>query len=817
MDVPDIPERAQRPFLNLHHRATEVRIMHSRRLIVRHALVCLSYVLLYLLLSRPEVIFFSRIGFVGWYPATGLVMALLLGISPRYAFLVCFATALAGKLIYAQPITTFSNTLGALGVAVSYGTAAYVLRGPLQIDLGLRRRSDMVRYVLVNSIAAVAATISGVACLIADHGITWSEYKWSAVGWFLGDAIGLIGVAPFLLVHPLPHVRAWLLPTPCQVRSAGAHSPASILRFNSLAEFAAQGVTMLAVLWAMFGTAGHRYNYFYLCFIPVIWMAIRHGVRRVVTGLLTLNFGIVMAMHFFPPTTFLFVNVAVLMLVLSTVGLIVGSEVSERNRLAADLSERTSYLDSLIQNSPLGVVVLNRQGRVELANPAFEKLFQYDRRELTTLDVATMEPCADGARDSTQLLTRIFAGDAVHKTVRLRRKGGEIFDVALHGVPLLLSGEVRGAYLIYEDVSQQIRAAEAQRQHAESLSQLVEELELRTKQMTSLNEMGALLECSGKVEEASTVVASSVQRLFPNGRSGALYLFKSSRDLVEAAVRWGKNERLTPTFPPQSCWALRRGQPHWSEARGTGIRCQHLPEGSPAEYLCVPMIAQGNTMGVLHMEFQSEAHSRYDSNPESFRESEQRLAISVASQAALSLASLQLREALREQAIRDPLTHLYNRRFLEESLERELQIAARKQQSLAVLFLDLDHFKRFNDCFGHEAGDLVLQSLGDVLRNFFRATDICCRYGGEEFAIILPESSARDAGIRADELRSEVKGLRIQYKKQTLGEITISAGVAAFPDHASTSTDLLKIADQCLYESKAHGRDRVTLAVPQNA
>jgi diguanylate cyclase (GGDEF)-like protein len=219
----------------------------------------------------------------------------------------------------------------------------------------------------------------------------------------------------------------------------------------------------------------------------------------------------------------------------------------------------------------------------------------------------------------------------------------------------------------------------------------------------------------------------------------------------------------------------------------------------------------------LHIEFQSEAYSRYDSGKESFRDSQQRLAISVASQIALSLASLQLRETLREQAIRDPLTRLFNRRFLEESLDRELQLASRKKQSIAILFLDLDHFKRFNDTFGHDAGDMVLQSLADLFRNFFRATDICCRYGGEEFAIILPESSSQDAVVRADALRSEVKRLRLQYKKQTLGQLTLSAGVAAFPEHASTSLDLLKIADQCLYESKASGRDVVTVAVPQNA
>src|SRR3989442_1274108 len=790
--------------------------MHSRHLIIRHALVSLSFVLLYLLLNRPEVILFSRTGFVAWYPAIGLAMALMLGVSPWYALLACFSDALAGRLIYAQPAMSFSNTVDAAGIAICYGAAAYVLRGPLQIDLGLHRRRDVVRYVLLSATAAAGATITGVACLIADHSITSGEYKSSALGWFLGDAIGLVGIAPFLLVHVFPHVRNWLSPVPSQVHSIRAHSPGTTFTFGALAETCGQIFTILAVLWVMFGTKDGRYDHFYLCFIPIIWIAMRQGVRQVVTGLLALNFGIVVAMHLFPPTAALFAKVALLMLVLSAVGLIVGSEVSERHRLAMDLNERTTYLDSLIQNSPMGIVVLDRQGSVELANSAFERLFKYDRHEFTSIDMANVGIPDDEARDSAQLITQILAGNALNRTVRKRRKDGQVLDLALRGVPLAVDGEIRGAYLIYEDVSEQIRAGEAQRRHAESLDRLVKELELRTKQMTSLNEMGALLAFSGTVNEACAVVASSVQKLFPDAPSGALYLFKSSRDLIEAAVRWGKRDALAPTFPSDACWSLRRGQPHWSGHPGNGIACQHLTKGSTTECLCVPMVGQGNTVGVLHLEFESSSKLRCDSGTESCRDSQQRLAISAASQIALSLASLQLRETLREQAIRDPLTRLFNRRFLEESLERELQLAGRKKQSIAVLFLDLDHFKRFNDTFGHEAGDMVLQSLADLFRNFFRATDICCRYGGEEFAIILPESSSQNAAIRADALRSEVKSRRLQYKEQTLVQITLSAGVAAFPEHGSTSLDLVNIADQCLYQAKARGRDVRTVAAPRH-
>jgi diguanylate cyclase (GGDEF)-like protein/PAS domain S-box-containing protein len=542
----------------------------------------------------------------------------------------------------------------------------------------------------------------------------------------------------------------------------------------------------------------------------------RQGVRRVVTGLLALNCGIVVAMHLFPPTSALFAKIALLMLVQSAVGLMVGSEVSERHRLAIAMKEQTIYLDSLIQNSPLGIVVLDRKGQIELANSAFEELFQCQRHELGSIDLGSMGIPDDEATDSEQLIPQIFAGNALRRTVRQRRKDGKILDLALHGVPLLLNNDVRGAYLIYEDISEQARAIEAQRQHAESLDLLVKELELRTKQITSLNEMGSLLECSGTVKDACAVVANSMQKLFPDAPEGVLYLFKSSRNLLEGVVRWGSVGVSEPTFLPDACWSLRRGQPHWTEHPGSGITCHHLTKSSTAQCLCVPMVAQGNTVGVLHLEFES-ATERYDSGAQNVMDSRQRLATSAASQIALSLASLQLRDTLREQSIRDPLTRLFNRRFLEESLERELQLASRKTQPLTVLFLDLDHFKRFNDNFGHDAGDMVLQSLADLFRTFFRSTDICCRYGGEEFAIILPESSSRDAVLRADALRSEVKGLRLQYKRQPLGALSLSAGIAAFPEHGSTSDQLLKLADQCLYQSKARGRDVVTVASPQNA
>ena len=147
---------------------------------------------------------------------------------------------------------------------------------------------------------------------------------------------------------------------------------------------------------------------------------------------------------------------------------------------------------------------------------------------------------------------------------------------------------------------------------------------------------------------------------------------------------------------------------------------------------------------------------------------------------------------------------------MQESLNRELHRARRKQHPVTVALIDLDHFKHFNDTWGHDAGDLVLKTMAQIFRSHFRAEDVICRYGGEEFSIILPEASVEDAAKRANALRNELRKLTIRHLDQNLDPVTLSIGLATFPQHGSTAEQLLRIADQCLYQSKAAGRDRVT-------
>jgi diguanylate cyclase (GGDEF)-like protein len=224
------------------------------------------------------------------------------------------------------------------------------------------------------------------------------------------------------------------------------------------------------------------------------------------------------------------------------------------------------------------------------------------------------------------------------------------------------------------------------------------------------------------------------------------------------------------------------------------------------------MMARGETLGILHVRYDPSLVDKSETTADAWRQSQTLLAVSVATQGALAVASLRLRESLRDQSIRDPLTGLFNRRFMQESLDRELQRARRKERALAVIFIDIDHFKRFNDIFGHDAGDAVLRSFADLLRSFFRGDDVLCRYGGEEFALILPESDEQDAALRMNEFRQIVKGLTVLHESRPLDPITVSVGIAAFPTHGSSIESLLRTADQALYVSKAEGRDRVSIA-----
>jgi diguanylate cyclase (GGDEF)-like protein len=321
--------------------------------------------------------------------------------------------------------------------------------------------------------------------------------------------------------------------------------------------------------------------------------------------------------------------------------------------------------------------------------------------------------------------------------------------------------------------------------------------------------MGSRLQACQTVDEAYVEITVAAEQLFSNW-SGALYVIRASRTTVETVADWGEPSHRDRAFPPDDCWALRRGQPQIFRSGQKTAVCSHIDPSEVTESLCVPIMAQGEALGILNLQRLSK-HEHSETAPTFSGEEERRLALVFAEQVGLAVGNLKLRETLRNQSICDSLTGLFNRRYMEESLDREFSRAARKKSSLAILMVDIDHFKRFNDTFGHQAGDALLRALGDLLKRYTRGQDIACRFGGEEFVLVLTDANLNGAMQRAEILRQQVKELSVEYAGQLLGAISVSIGVAVYPDHGATMIDVMRASDQALYRAKREGRDRVSV------
>ncbi len=410
----------------------------------------------------------------------------------------------------------------------------------------------------------------------------------------------------------------------------------------------------------------------------------------------------------------------------------------------------------------------------------------------------------DDARLRQTALEAHFAGKTprYQAEYRLRAKNGDWRWILDRGKVTARDAEDRPLWIAgaYTDVTDRHLIEEA-------LCDTVVGVQRHDDQMIALNRMnGLLLACESR-EEAYEIIARGAARLF-DGCTGGLAIRADTASELRVMATWGDAPTLPVAFSPGDCWALRRGGPYEVSDPAHGVPRRHFSRPPAHAYLCLPLTDRGETVGLLHVG----AGGAFAE--ERFREP-RTLAITVGESIKLALSNLKLREALREQAIRDPLTGLFNRRYLDETLPRELHRCRRAGAPLAVAMLDLDHFKRFNDACGHEAGDTVLRAVGDLLRRSLRASDVICRYGGEELTVVMPGSSLDDAQTRLDALRQAVMRLTLlQAGGASLPAITVSIGVALAAAEETDATVLLGRADAALYQAKAQGRNRVVVADP---
>ncbi len=480
-------------------------------------------------------------------------------------------------------------------------------------------------------------------------------------------------------------------------------------------------------------------------------------------------------------------------------------EISERKQAEEALRDNEQKYRLLTATVPAVVFRGTSDGAVEFFDDKVAEVVGYEkevfnRGHLKWTDLIYPEDLEPG---KAILLDALRTKGFYVREYRVRHRDDRLIWIQERSqIVLNQQGKIDYISGVFFDISGRRQTENALRSSKEELTSTVQALEKRNYELTLLSEMGDMLQSCASTAEAYGVISNFLQQIFPED-AGTLSVIDGTSKLLKVVVVWGGIPITQEVFPKEECWALRTGRILGTSERHAGL-CHHPDAPRGVEFLCLPMVAQGDALGVLRL--QCKVSTPF------MDESKRQLAVTVAEHFNLALANLLLRETLHHQSIRDPLTGLYNRRYLEEAMEREIYRAERHQSSLGLIMLDVDHFKQFNDRFGHDAGDELLRELGKFIMAKVRPTDIACRYGGEEFLVILPETTLTAAVNKAEQLREKCKRLTIVHQGRILGRTTISLGVAAFPEHGITPQTLIQTVDKALYQAKEEGRDRVVVA-----
>jgi diguanylate cyclase (GGDEF)-like protein len=340
-----------------------------------------------------------------------------------------------------------------------------------------------------------------------------------------------------------------------------------------------------------------------------------------------------------------------------------------------------------------------------------------------------------------------------------------------------------------------------------TLSTINKRLEERNRQNNIINEMRLLLQSCSSLDEIPPIITLGITKLFPN-TDGALFLMNNSRTYLQAVTSWGNfsAESSKSILNLDDCWGLRRGRIHEVEDTKIGPVCPHIKNPPFTPYMCLPLIAKGDILGLLHLRVKSLVSGDSAWNNIAYLKEP---ALIFTEYISLSIANIKLWERLTDQSIRDPLTGLFNRRYIEETMQREILRASLDQSKIGIIMADIDDFKHFNDTYGHEAGDELLIKIADFLKSEIRGSDIAGRFGGEEFLMILPGSSSEGTYKRAEQIRESVKKLRIYFHNELLPTVKLSMGIATYPNNGKSYSELVQVTDTALYKAKKQGKDRV--------
>src|SRR5579885_2002001 len=478
-------------------------------------------------------------------------------------------------------------------------------------------------------------------------------------------------------------------------------------------------------------------------------------------------------------------------------------DISSQKRMQNEIRLSEESFRGIMENAPIGMATVSPEGRYLQVNRAQCEITGYSKPELLNLTFRDIT-YPDDLDESNHYLYKLISGKI--KTFQMEkryiRKDGRIIWVLLN-VSILYGIADKSVNFIsqIQDITERKENEKRLTDLNENMSIALNELKQHQDELVLINKTNDMLQTCKELKEAYTIIALTSRELFP-ALSGGLAIYNESSKTLETVEKWGNNPVMKLVFSPDDCWAIRGGHVHVVTQPSKDISCNHFTSQLTGEYIDLPLVVQSEMIGMFHLS----APPGYVISPD-----QQQLAVTFSEVIKLSLANIELREALHDQSIRDPLTGLFNRRYLNETLPRELQLVTREKRQLCVAMLDLDYFKRFNDDYGHEAGDEVLKHIGNLLKHKFRGSDIACRFGGEEFVVVLLDGEIQTVIQRLQQIRDDVKHASLTYHNKVLPSITLSIGVAKAPEHGGIGADLIRAADVALYAAKQGGRDRLEI------
>lgn len=482
--------------------------------------------------------------------------------------------------------------------------------------------------------------------------------------------------------------------------------------------------------------------------------------------------------------------------------------ITDRKQAEEELRENEQKFHSFFRTVRDPVFMTTKDGHWLEINDAAVEVFGYDNiQDMKSVPVIDFYAIPDQGRELTEsIAVRGFVKDM---PVLFRRKNGAVIDALLTTVALKdKSGNVIGFQGAIKDITEIKKTQQALVEANERLQEGLTSAEQRNREITLLGEMAQWIQSSQDMQAAYLSAVEYMGKLF-EGDSGYIAEINPDNQLAEVKASFGK-PIAKAVFPVSECIALRKMRVHESDGSDAAGICSHIVPFRGC-YIGIPLPTPGGTFWLLHLQHEDE-NAIPPETCQQWIKSRRRLMLSMGQELSVALSNVRLRETLHDQAIRDPLTGLFNRRYMEEMLDQQLINTKESGSDMGFIMADLDHFKKFNDTYGHEAGDLLLRTVANRIRNAIRVEDIACRYGGEEFIIILPNAGLKDTYVRALQIKEEIRAISIRYGEQRLDTVTISMGVSAFPDNGNEASMLIRCADIAMYEAKQAGRDCVKIA-----